>query len=105
MKRNGLITISELAKSTSISRATIDRYERLQILKPVCEDSASNTRYFDNTSVNTLKLIKVLQKRPFRLLLEDIKKILDQFPLDELLEIYQKSDKTLLSYLSEKNFL
>jgi DNA-binding transcriptional MerR regulator len=102
---NGLITIGELAKRTKLSRATVDRYERLRLVHPTSEDTSLKIRYFDETTVKKIELIKKFQKKPFRLLLEDIKKIFDDIPIDVLIKLSHKSDKTILNFMSDNKFL
>jgi DNA-binding transcriptional MerR regulator len=104
--RDGLFTIGDIAKRTQLSRATVDRYERLRLIEPASEDTSSlKARYFDESTVKRIDLIKKLQKKPFRLLLEDVKNLFDNISIEVLVDLSLKSDKEMFNYLSDNKFL
>ncbi|HYC56387.1 MAG TPA: MerR family transcriptional regulator [Candidatus Binatia bacterium] len=74
---DGLLRISDLARETGVSTATIKFYIREGLLPPPTLKTGRNMAYYDRFFVTRIRFIKELQQKRF-LPLDVIKSILDQ---------------------------
>jgi DNA-binding transcriptional MerR regulator len=65
-KHGGLISIGKAAKKAGVSRQSLQYYLMLDLLKPA-EITETGRRLFDEKSINTIKLIKRLNKSGYPL--------------------------------------
>jgi DNA-binding transcriptional MerR regulator len=96
--------IGELVKRTKSKRATIDRYVQLGLI-PFKENPENGYREFDEEAVDQVKLIKILQGRPFKRDLKEIEHIFRHVATAELMAKKNVSNKELLHYLNERDLL
>lgn len=94
-------TIGEVAKLTNVSIQTLRYYDQINLLKPHYVDSATNYRYYTDTQLYYLDLIKSLKY--IGTSLEDIKKAQELTPEDMLtfLETREQSLEEKLAKLTE----
>lgn len=63
LKMNNIYLLKDLAKLSGHSTHTLKYYLRLGLLKEIGRSPATNFRYFDDSSYERLKEIRVLQKQ------------------------------------------
>jgi DNA-binding transcriptional MerR regulator len=76
-------TKSELCKRAKIPVKTFDGYIRTKVILPVRTDG-NGVRYYSAATVRQLRLLRTLKKEPFRYRLEEIGRVLAQFPIGVL---------------------
>ncbi len=59
---NGYLSIAEVAKATSATKATIHHYVALSVIPPPVK-TAHNMAYYSTSSVEIIKLVKILKER------------------------------------------
>jgi DNA-binding transcriptional MerR regulator len=96
--------IGEILKATKCKRPTFDRYARLGLM-PYSENQENGYREFDDEAVSRVQLIRVLMNRPFRLDLNDIKKIFEKVPIATLTKRMDASKRSLQQFLLDKDLL
>ena len=78
--RDGLLRISDLARETGVSTATIKYYLREGLLPPAALKTGRNMAYYDPSSITRIRLIKELQSKRF-------------LPLDVIKDLLKRSDR------------
>ncbi|MEK4252438.1 MerR family transcriptional regulator [Paenibacillus sp. FSL W7-1287] len=78
---NNYYTIGEMSKLSNLPIQTLRYYDQIGLFKPIHIDPSSNYRYYDDTQLHSLDLIKAL--RYLEIPLATIKQVLD-YTLDEL---------------------
>ena len=80
--KEGLLQPKDLAKECGINKSTLNGYLKDEdLFPPVEKDSESGYRYYNKETVFTLKLIKILRKRPYRLKINEMKPIFKKLAL------------------------
>jgi len=96
------ISIGKLAQKVDLSKSTLNRYVDIGLIEPIHIEPKNNYRHFDNETIQKLKMVEILKKKPFRLKLKEIKGVLNQVDLVTLENHLQNSKKNLLDFLIEK---
>lgn len=93
-------TIGEVAKLANLSVQTLRYYDQIDLFKPAYTDSASNYRYYKDSQIFYLDIIKSLKY--IGTSLEDIKKALMLTP-EELLVFLEQQEQRLEEKISRLN--
>lgn len=88
------ITIGEMSKLSNLSIQTLRYYDQIDLFKPIHIDPNSNYRYYDDSQLSTLDLIKAL--RYLEIPLGTIRQTLD-FTLDELVTFLAEQETVIES--------
>ncbi len=93
MKKNGLLSIGEMAKVCDITAKTLKHYEKTGLLLPAYVDSESGYRYYDYSQIFNIVTIKKLRFRGFPL--AEIKAIIQSKNFDTIQDFYQNKSKQI----------
>lgn len=86
------LTIGEVAKLSNISVQTLRYYDQINLFKPMEKNSSNHYRYYQNTQLYYLDIIKSLKY--LGLSLEEVKSVLTLKP-EELVEYLENQEKRI----------
>ncbi len=91
-------TIGQMAKLTNLPSQTLRYYDQIDLFKPIYTDPATNYRYYAESQLYLIDLIKSL--RFVGTPLEKIKEI-QHFSIEEMIDYLNKQEKTLANKLAQ----
>jgi DNA-binding transcriptional MerR regulator len=103
---NKLYQPNELAKTCGINKNTLNHYlSDTELFPPIKIDENNSYRYYDDSAVLKLHLLRGLRKKPFRLTIAEIKPVLKKEQVRTLYKLWEKAGNSLYDFLKEKNYL
>lgn len=100
MKKEKLLSISEMAKLRHVTTETLRHYDRIGLLRPVYVDPANGYRYYSITQYEELGTIREL--RQLGMSLAEIQNFLDNRTLSTSLEQLRQLQSRLQREIAEK---
>ncbi len=83
---------NRLAKTCGIKRNTLNGYLKdAELFPPASVDEDNGYRYYDESTISKLNLLRHLKKRPYRLRFTEIKPILKKEDIQVLYKLYKQS--------------
>jgi len=96
----------DLAEICGIKKSTLNGYLKDQdAFPPARIDPGNGYRYYSQSTVPALNLLKAMRKRPFRLKEYEIKPILTNEDSAHLYDLYLQSNEALYGFLRNKGYL
>lgn len=93
-------TIGEVAKLSNLSVQTLRYYDQIDLFKPAYTDTYTNYRYYKDSQIFYLDIIKSLKY--IGISLEDIKKAL-KLTSEELLDFFAQQEQRIDTKISRLN--
>lgn len=94
---NKYYTVGQMAKLSNLSNQTLRYYDQIDLFKPVYTDEKTNYRYYAESQLYSLDLIKSL--RFVGTPLEKIKEV-QHFSIEEMIEFLNEQEQTIAQQLA-----